>query len=241
MVENKALAAFYDEFTTTYLKSGINDRVYGLYNRLKKLGLKSSSNVLELGCGIGTLTFLLSKIVKKGHIEAIDISPRSIAFCKQKINKAHIDFFVDDIVNYTPGIKKINLITLFDIIEHIPMEQHSRLFGNLSNIANDDTLIAINIPNPAYLQYVIENNPAVLQLIDQPLPLHFITNMAAANNLEIIFFETYSVWVEDDYQFFVIRKKTNFKEIKLSDKRNFTEKVAKKIQRVFIKLRHRYQ
>ena len=54
-------ANFYDEFLASQIRSGINDRIYHLYKKVLRLGLKTDENILEIGCGIGTLTFLLSR------------------------------------------------------------------------------------------------------------------------------------------------------------------------------------
>ena len=240
-MDNKNVIEFYDNFVDAQQNTGINDRIYGLYNRLIKLGLKSDSNVLELGCGIGVMTYLLSQTVKKGWIEAVEISPESIKFAAKKLKRSNIYFHVHDIVNYAPSLKKIDFIILFDVIEHIPKEKHNELFKNISKICDDNTKILINIPNPKHIEYDIENQPESLQIIDQPLPLNFIVENLISNDLDLIFFETYSIWLENDYQFFVINKKRKFKKIKLSDKRNLFQKGINKINRTWVKLIHNYR
>jgi len=186
----RKVAEYYDDFIAKQQESGINDRIYHLYKRLLSFGLKSNSNVLELGCGIGTMTFLLSKYVKKGRIEAVDLSPKSIEFAKQKIKNPNISFYAADVVSYKPSIKPIDFITLFDIIEHIPMEKHNELFRNLSMASNEQTKILINIPNPAYIEYDKIHNPKALQIIDQPLPLAFILESLEKNGLALTYFKT---------------------------------------------------
>ena len=235
------IADYYDEFIATQLESGINDRIYHLYKRLLRLGLKPDSNLLELGSGIGTLTFLLSKYVTKGKIEAVDLSPKSIEFSRQRINKPNVTFITDDIVTYQPLTKNFDFITLFDIIEHIPTEKHNNLFRNLAGIVKEKTKVLINIPNPAYIEYDRIYNPQELQIIDQPLPLSLILENLERNGLTLMSFETYSIWAENDYQFFVIEKKKVFEEVKLSSKRNIFQKIRKKLERTYIKLKYNYR
>lgn len=237
----KNVIGYYDNFIAEQLASGINDRIYHLYKRLLRLGLKSSSNVLELGSGIGTMTFLLSKYVKEGKIEAVDLSPKSIEFSKQRIKSRHVSFAAADIVSYQPAIQNIDFITLFDIIEHIPIDRHNELFQNIAVNSKEQTKILINIPNPACTEYDQQNNPEALQVIDQPIPLSLILKNLETNGLTLLYFETYSIWLENDYQFFVIEKKKVFKEVKLSSKRNFFHKAVKKLERTFVKLRYRYR
>jgi 2-polyprenyl-3-methyl-5-hydroxy-6-metoxy-1,4-benzoquinol methylase len=239
-MNNQKIVDYYDPLLATYLESGINDRIYDLYKRLLGLGLKPGSNVLELGSGIGTLTFLLSKYVKDGKIEAVDLSPKFIEFSRQKIKRPNITFVADDVVTYQPSAKNFDYITLFDIIEHIPIEKHNDLFHNLAGMLNENTKVLINIPNPAYLEYDRIHNPEALQIVDQPLPLGLILENLEKNGMTLTYFETYSVWVENDYQFIVIEKKRVFEEVKLSSKRNIFQKIRKKLETTYIKFRYNF-
>ena len=77
---------YYDNYITEQYSIGVNDRIFMLYEKLKSLGLNSSSDVIELGCGIGVVTHLIRKTVTLGQIESVDISGESIEFAKEKIN-----------------------------------------------------------------------------------------------------------------------------------------------------------
>jgi SAM-dependent methyltransferase len=240
-MNNEHIVEYYDDFIAEQVDSAINERIYHLYKLLLRFGLKPSSNVLELGSGIGAMTFLLSKYVKSGRIEAVDLSPKSIDFAKQRIKRTNISFECNDVVYYQPSIKDIDFITLFDIIEHIPIEKHGDLFNNLKQISCESTKILINIPNPAYIEFDRINNPQTLQIIDQPIPLITILENLEKNGLALTFFNTHSIWVENDYQFFVVEKKKEFKEVKLSSRRNIFQKAKKKLERTFIKLWYNYR
>lgn len=240
-MDSKNVIGYYDNFIAEQLESGINDRIYHLYKRLLGLGLKSNSNVLELGSGIGTMTFLLAKYVKEGKIEAVDLSPRSIEFSSQRIKSPNISFVAADIVSYQPAIQNIDFITLFDIIEHIPIDKHNDLFHNMAVNSKEQTKILINIPNPACTEHDQQNNPEALQIIDQPIPLSLILKNLETNGLTLTYFETYSIWLENDYQFLVIEKKKAFKGVKLSSQRNLFQKALKKLERTYVKFRYNYR
>lgn len=240
-MNNQNITDYYDEFIASQLKSGINDRIYHLYKRLLGWGLQPHSNVLELGSGIGTLTFLLSKYLTTGKVEAVDLSPKSVEFAKHRIKNSSVTFAVGDIVTYQPAIKNFDYITLFDIIEHIPIEKHNDLFHNLAGIVNENTKILVNIPNPASIEYDRINHPEALQIIDQPLPLTLILENVEKNGMNLTFFETHSIWMENDYQFFVIEKKKLFNEVKLSSNRTLFQRIKKKLERTYIKLRYNYK
>ena len=61
------------------------------YNILKRAGLKSGQNVLEVGCGPGFFTIPAADIVgKEGVVYAIDTHPLAIKRVKNKIKRAGI-------------------------------------------------------------------------------------------------------------------------------------------------------
>ncbi|MBC7873212.1 MAG: class I SAM-dependent methyltransferase [Ferruginibacter sp.] len=217
-------ATFYDNFIASQVESGINDRIYGLYRRLCKMGLKDGSAVLEIGCGIGTLTYLLGRKVKQGRIEATDLSPKSVEYAKNHLQQPNLVFYAGDILQLEPQNKLFDYILLFDVIEHIPVEDHAVLFKRIYRWMKDDSWLLINIPNPGYILFDQENNPAALQELDQPVYLDHLAPVLGNAGLEISQFETYSVWVQNDYQFIAVKKRKKFEERFLSKERNLFQK-----------------
>ncbi|WP_417592342.1 class I SAM-dependent methyltransferase [Owenweeksia hongkongensis] len=228
-MDQKKIEDFYDNFSAHQMKVGVNERIFSLYQRMKKYGLSSSSRILELGSGIGSMTYLLSKKVKSGLVESVDLSPKSIELLNSAISNPAIKGYAADVVNYTPKQSDFDFITLFDVIEHIPIERHAELFKNLASIMTEKTTLLINIPNPKYIEYDRIHQPEVLQVIDQPIPLTAIAKNMEDNGLFMHHFETYSIWVENDYQFMMIKKDREFKEVKLSERRSITEKVIHRL------------
>lgn len=237
-MNNDKIKDYYNDFVGYQTKSGVNERIFALYKKMRSLGLKSSSNILELGCGIGVMTKLLSTFVTTGNIESVDLSDKSVEFAKKNVTKKNVSFCIDDVVNYTPKKNNFDFITLFDVIEHIPLELHANLFKNLSKIVDDKTKILINIPNPEFITFHQKDEDAWLQIVDQPVPLQLIVKNAEDNGLQVTNFNTYSIWVESDYQFFIIQKKQAYKKFLLSEKRTIAEKISNKLKNIFINLRY---
>lgn len=229
-MENSEISDFYDQYAKRQIKTGANERLISLYRRAKKAGLNQNSNVLELGCGVGIFTRLLAKTVTKGHIEAVDLSPKSVELASSLLKNKNLYFQVGNAVIYQPKHSSFDFITLMDVIEHIPLEKHSELFQNLASIARENTLILINIPNPRYIEYLRQNQPESLQIIDQPVELPQLVHPLETAGLEIIQFEKYSIWVEEDYDFYIIRKKKKFSPKNLSEMRSVQQKIKNKIK-----------
>lgn len=233
-------AEFYDNFISAQVQSGINDRIHGLYKRLCQTGLTADSNVLEIGCGIGTLTYLLLKKVTSGRIEVTDISPKSVEFAQRYLKASNLSFTAADILQFEPQVKPFDRLLLFDVLEHIPLEQHPAVFQRISNWMNNDSLLLINIPNPAYILYDQQHNPAALQETDQPVYMAPLSAALAAASLDIVSVETYSVWVKEDYQFIVVRKRKPFEEKLLSNERSILQKGIVWLGRKWRRLRYPY-
>jgi len=231
---------FYDKYVTRQIESGINDRIFSLFQRLKKIGLSEDSKVLEIGCGIGNLTYLLSKKIDKGCIEALDLSPKSIEFAKSKIRKNNVFFSVSEIENYVPKTPLFDKILLFDVIEHIPEDTHQVMFSKISAWMHDDTMLLINIPNPKYIQYCEKYEPEGLQFIDQPIFIESIVSNLKDSGLEIVHFEKYGVWMEGDYNFIIIKKRGEFTRKLFSNKRNIAQKALYRIKHILRKRIYQY-
>ncbi len=232
---------YYDNFISYQVRTGINDRIYGLYKRVCGLGISKNDHILEIGCGIGSLTYLLSRKIKKGKIEAVDFSSKSIEFASLRLKKRkNVSFTSSDILEFKPENATFEKILLFDVLEHIPEQEHFRVFEKIEKWMDQHSLLLINIPNPTYILFDQKNNPNALQEIDNPVFLKKLTDILDSNALDIHYFETYSVWVKDDYQFLIVKKKSAFIEQKLSQQRGLFEGVYLRFKRSFRRAIYHY-
>jgi len=116
-----------------------------------------------------------------------------------------------------------------DVIEHISVEFHARMFKNIDKMLKQDGFVFINIPNPEYLAWCHQNRREILQIIDQPIYTEILLQNIQETNLVITYLETYSIWVEKgDYQYIVLRKKNN----------DFSKYIEKKVG-VFDKIKYK--
>lgn len=199
-ISSERIADFYDNYAESQQKTGTNLRHYYLFSRLKKTGLKRHHHVLEVGCGIGTLTRLIHSYVKHGNVVAVDISDKSIALARKRFgNTSRIKFMVSDMKDFTYP-EKFDFIVLPDVMEHIPIEHHQQLFGVLKNHMYDDSIIYINIPHPQVIEYLQKHDPGKLQIIDQEVHADVIIRNASTNGLILRSYRSYSLFnKENDY------------------------------------------
>lgn len=205
MMENAGVKEFYDSFSEYELRSGINLRHYTLFNKIVKTGLCKNHKVLEVGCGIGQLTFLLHRYLRSGKLVSADISPVSVELARKRIGQSsRIEFFVSDMSDFRYP-DKFDFIVLPDVLEHIPVENHLALFGLLSSLMHEYSKIIIHIPHPKYLEYIRTNEPEKLQIIDQSISAAILLENAYAHHLMVDLYESYSIFNHgNDYAYIVL-------------------------------------
>lgn len=212
-MENKdssknAVIDYYNRYVERQAKCGINERHASILEKAIEAGLETSHDVLEIGCGIGTQTELLVKYLKNGSIYSCDISPESIKTAK--INLSHFNNLTLEVQDATDFClsKQFDAIIMPDVIEHISLELHARMFQNMDKMLKPDGFIFIHIPNPEYLEWCLENRREILQIIDQPIYTNLLLQNLEGTDLVITHLGTYSIWVEKgDYQYIVLRRK----------------------------------
>jgi trans-aconitate 2-methyltransferase len=222
---------FYDEFSEFQLNSGLHERHYLMHEKLIELGMNENSSLLEIGAGIGMITSLIRKTVTSGIFVTNDISPKSLKL-NQKLNtQNNIEFVVGNVVELDFKTK-FDFITLFDVLEHIPISQHDELFKKFYELLHPNGVLFINIPSPECLEYHIKHEKEVLQLIDQPIHADILLNVAYQNKFLLFFFKTYSLWHKRDYQMIIFRKQYEWKKIQTSIDIPVSKKIRNKLSNI---------
>jgi len=213
MAEHKDLASkeqveeYYNTFKEHQKKLGVNIRHRTIFKNLKSLGLKPESNVLEIGCGIGTVSSLIVKHVTSGSFVGVDISNESIELAK-KINASskNAEFIVNDMSTFSHKVK-FDFIVLPDVLEHIPVNQHASLFKTISESSTKDAIVLINIPEPNCLNWLRKHHPEGLQIIDQSLSMQDLLNNSYPHGFKLFSMNSYSLqFIENDYTSVVLKK-----------------------------------
>lgn len=237
MNSNK-VSDYYDDFSEEQINTGVSSRNIKIHGFAVKFGLKKIDNILEIGCGIGTQTGLLAKYTEGyGKVTAIDISTKSIAHARKHLeNFKNVNFLVGDIVNMNLDFNgKFDVIILPDVIEHIPLEVHNKLFSILRSLIKDNGFVLINIPNPNYLKWCQEHTKDLLQIIDQPIYTDLLCSNVYPNDFYIHYLKTYEIWRNNcDYQVIVLKPKSTAINFPFKPIQNtFKERIIGKLKKIF--------
>ncbi|MCB0770199.1 MAG: methyltransferase domain-containing protein [Flavobacteriales bacterium] len=202
------ISEYYDDHAErVQVAVGVNLRHRSIINRLERAGLKPADNVLEVGCGVGMVTGLILDRVKQGKVVGIDISDRCIRIARERFSSTgRAEFLVSDMEGLDLG-RKFDFILLPDVLEHIPEEQHDRLFGTLEKHLAPNGVVCIHIPDPYILDWYRKRRPEALQIVDQSLSIGTMVQRFEKHGLILDRFERTGLWTEEpEYDWIEFRR-----------------------------------
>lgn len=206
---NAQVEEFYDNFWKKSRLGKLNTRHRQILHTLVSNGLKRNSTVLEVGCGNGLLTKYIADYVKNGKVYGVDISEITINANNEKYkNVANLYFACNNMEQYK-DTNTYDFIIFPDVLEHIPVENHSQLFLNLKGNLHDNSVIFINIPHPKATEWFASNKPELLQIIDQPVYASSIVACANSIGMYLENLESYSIaYDQPEYQRYIFKRNT---------------------------------
>jgi trans-aconitate 2-methyltransferase len=209
--EKGLISDWYDGFSAHQMKLGINIRHRTILRNARKAGLRDGSRILEIGCGIGTVTSLLAKADPNGRILAVDISPKSISIAAQNLRvHRQVEFLVSDMRDFEVK-DRFDMVVLPDVIEHIPLDDHAHLFATIARHLAPDGRVLINVPNAELLEYLHIHDPSVLQVLDQPVHLDRLMTTTYAAGLILESLSSYGLqYAHVEYHSIVLRPAFSF-------------------------------
>ena len=115
------------------------------------------------------------------------------------------------------------------------MENHNLLVENIVNCMKNNTKLLINLPSAESIEFDRAFQPEQLQIIDNALYPKYVVELFENYGLRLNFFETYSVWVRNDYDFYCFKIKNNFENKSVDINKTLVEKIMKKIKSKIVK------
>ena len=104
--------------------------------------------------------------------------------------------------------QQFDVIVLPDVLEHIPPDAHESLFENLKVLLKDDGFIFVHIPDPNYLQSLIDARDKTLQIIEIPVYTDQLLRCIYPLGFYLHYLKSYSIYTkEPDYQILILKKR----------------------------------
>ena len=190
VISLKDVEEFYDNCTTVG-----SPRVL-IMVALSAQHLKSADSVLDLGCGPGETSVVMSELVKS--VTAVDISGRAIEWAHENHPRDNVSYVHSDILTFLKTAEKYSVVTMYDVVEHLLPEQRPAILRKVSQIADR---VIINIPTAECLRNL---DPEKRQIIDEPVEVSEITKTLG---FEQVCEQTYTLNENEHYVLLVYRRK----------------------------------
>jgi trans-aconitate 2-methyltransferase len=206
MTNSTEVKQFYNEFTNTRMlqyKLHGNPRIDRAVSLIINY-VKSDSKILDIGCGIGIVPEQIAAQLKQGRILACDLAENNIKYARNTIDSDKIEFLnVNVVENFAVISNKlsepVDLVTIVDVIEHLPPNSYEELFANLSGVSSDRARIILTYPSPEYQIYLQQNEPEELQIIDEVVEINFLIDLARKSGFNLEYFSYIDVWQQNQY------------------------------------------
>ena len=146
------------------------------YNFALKYVKRNKGKILDAGCGYGYGTYYLS-LKTKNSVVGVDIDKNKIDLAKNNYNNTNLKWCVLDLLNndcvdkFISAEGKFDLITYFEVLEHIPKDKEDVFLNNLRKLFKKKGKVILSTPNKyvydifAYTEGHIKNPKTLITLL----------------------------------------------------------------------------
>ena len=101
---------------------------------------------------------------------------------------------------------KPSVITLCDVIEHIPENSRVALLRQLADMGAQDLRILLTFPSKYYQDFLRQEHPDELQIVDNSISSELLAEEAADAGLSMTFFKMIDVWRKVQYAHCILER-----------------------------------
>ncbi|WP_428328561.1 class I SAM-dependent methyltransferase [Mucilaginibacter sp.] len=205
------VVSYYDEHVKNKLNDYIvvNPRIEFGWQTIKQFAPLNPKRILEVGCGMGSISARMHKRWPEAVITGMDISTLSIQIAQK--------LFADDKLNFKESIltpdtfdEQFDLVIFMDVYEHIAVNDRPDVHAALAKILRNKGRVILTVPTPHNLIWSLVNKPETMQPVDEHISFDVIGKLAADTGTEVIFYEKKNVWNVGDYAHIVTEKNDDF-------------------------------
>src|SRR4030095_5140242 len=106
--------------------------------------INKNAQILDIGCGMG---FLMVALKRSGYqfISGIDTDEQQVKSCTQK--ELDVKLIKDSTIFLSQNVSKYDIITAFDVLEHISPPQQIDFIKNIFTALKPDGTFILTVPN----------------------------------------------------------------------------------------------
>jgi ubiquinone/menaquinone biosynthesis C-methylase UbiE len=210
---------FYDQFMSDQM---LTYRVNGNLRIEKAIEffdtyIRTDDVIIDVGCGIGIATEAMARSAKSGSVLGLDLSEQNIWYANKTISLPNLSFYCLDIVNDADAItpllpRKPSVITMCDVLEHIPQDSVADMFRLYAKIGAPNLKVLLTFPSGHNLELLRRESPEIVQIIDNPISAEFLAREAGYAGLTISNYSVKDISKHGDYVHCVLERTENLQE-----------------------------
>jgi 2-polyprenyl-3-methyl-5-hydroxy-6-metoxy-1,4-benzoquinol methylase len=175
-------------------------------------------SVLEIGCSIGLTTIELASRYSRLLFTGVDIAEEQVNFANKYFKLANSNFLSLDITSDNTLNEKFDLITMFDVYEHIQLSKREEFNAALGKLLNNNGKILITCPSWIISERKINSLHGKIQVVDEIVGLDAYARLAKEINGQVVSMKLVSVWEKFDYCHCVISREEPLTPIEVKDR-----------------------
>jgi len=191
---------FYDSQTRRKLRDFIdgNDRVEAAWLMLTEWLPTPCNSVLEVGCGIGFVSWRIASIIPHAKVLGLDVSPKSVEIATRLFKRPNLTFKEQLLLPGSLG-ERFDCVLLMDVYEHIEPAARGNLHAAVGEVLSDTGRVVLSFPSPWMLAWQRLHQPEEIQPIDEQITWREIGRFAADIGREVLCLKSVNVWHVGDY------------------------------------------
>ncbi|WP_316816486.1 class I SAM-dependent methyltransferase [Pedobacter nyackensis] len=226
--------SYYNEHVKNKLNDyiSVNPRIEEAWRTLVNYAPEKPLRILEVGCGIGSVSYRLSKHWPGVEVNGLDISTHSIQIAEK--------LFVGSNLKFQAGILKedtfdgkFDLIIFMDVYEHISVLDRPVVHAALHKLLNNKGRMFLSVPTPHNLKWCLKHKPETMQPVDEFISFDVIGRLAADTGSEVLLYQVKDIWNQGDYAHVVFEKNDDFEAAFFRPK---SVSLSQRLKRIFNKV-----
>lgn len=214
MVNQDQIQSYYDAHVMGKLRGFVegNDRVECAWSTIEAWAGECPRRILEIGCGIGDISWRLSRQWPESQVVGLDVSPRSLELAQTLFGNERLSFCEGPLVaGRVSG--PFDLVVLMDVYEHIHQDDRPELHLAIRALMSEHARVVLAFPTPRHLAWLKIHQPDRIQPVDEDITPDTISALARATGTEVLCYKEVDVWHEGDYAHAVLGHRVGWKEV----------------------------
>lgn len=203
-------SSYYDSKVRNKLRDFVegNARVDVAWATLEAYAPTQPQRILEIGCGVGYVSWRMSLRWPHASTIGVDFSPASVTLAQRLFSGPRCSFYLGDVTETLSDIGEadFDLVVLMDVYEHVAPVDRGRLHAFLRNRLALNGRIFLSFPTPRHLAWLRTNHPDQIQPVDEDIDVGVIKALAVDTESTITLYTEVNVWRTADYAHAVLTR-----------------------------------